>query len=96
MAARQVQISRRVMKCEKLKLGNQYVIVCRANDRKKPKCSDCGSAKATKLCDFVVARTLGGQDMTCDKQLCDDHATMIGDKDYCYEHGQIMRAKARK
>lgn len=84
------------MKCERVKTTEGIMLVCRAGERRKPKCFDCKSRTASKLCDFAVAKTLGGKDITCDRAICDAHVTTIGDKDYCWEHGQIARAQARK
>lgn len=81
------------MKCERVKTTKGMMIVCRAGDRRKPRCHDCKSATAEKLCDFVIAKTIGGGEITCDRALCIVHTTMIGDKDYCYEHAPIARSR---
>ena len=44
----------------------------------------------TKLCDFKLEGPHKGK--TCDRRVCDEHATNIGpDRDYCDIHGKYAR-----
>ena len=75
------------MICEKIKIGDDFMIVCRGRQRTK-KCAFC-NRQSTKLCDHVMGKTMAGQDLTCDVPLCDSHAHRSFTKentDYCPKH----------
>jgi hypothetical protein len=78
--------------CRGVKLpGGATAIVCGPKPR-YPRCRFCKvqdlylACDATLLCDFVVAKTLGGADMTCDTPVCTHCARRVGDKDFCPKH----------
>jgi hypothetical protein len=83
------------MKCAVVKMGGVTAIVC-GSPRKPKKCSECGKAPGTRLCDWKMG---GGK--TCDKPLCDVCAfPPAHKKDLCAEHAlafkQWQAAKAGK
>jgi len=71
------------MKCAHLTMSDgQALIVCGAI--KVATCYLCGK-EATKLCDWH-----GGQKRTCDRGLCDEHATSPApNKDLCPPHAKM-------
>lgn len=82
------------MICEKMKVGDGFVIVCRGRQRNK-KCAFCNRV-STKLCDHILGKTLGGTDITCDVPLCDQHAFFKGaNEDYCPKHAPEHKAGRR-
>lgn len=64
--------------------GNAIAVTCSRGDRRKP-CSTANcTGRATKLCDYPLAK--GG---TCDRPVCARCATSVGpDKDYCPPHAR--------
>lgn len=56
-----------------------------------PHCADC-SAPGDKLCDYPV-----GNGKTCDRSMCDDHASKIGpNMDYCEAHWRMWEAECQQ
>ena len=84
------------MTCTPVKLpGGGSAIICGPKQR-YPKCRFCptlhdgtGANPATLLCDFPVAKTLGGDVITCDAQVCERCARRVGDKDFCPKHPEV-------
>ena len=86
--------------------GKFHGFMCTRNVLDLELCEVCGNP-ATKLCDFPLAGSKAGQ--TCDRKLCDDHATEVdatrlperflemmieGDTvDVCPAHARYIRAK---
>lgn len=51
----------------------------------------CGRMSVA-LCDFPAGRTLGGQPLTCDMPLCEQHRTKVGtNQDHCPRHAKQER-----
>ena len=81
------------MTCEKVKIGNDVGFVCGPRRRSAKPCQFC-AAPHTKLCDFPIETrpTVGGGVLvvkTCDKRICDRHATSVGeDRDHCPTHAK--------
>lgn len=72
------------MHCVRIPLpGGGVAIVCGAKKRRSP--CDCGRPH-TKLCDYVLSKTLDGKEITCDAKLCAMCAFMVGEKDFCWKH----------
>jgi hypothetical protein len=82
------------MPCSHVKLPDGTVALVRHGNRRFPRCRFCNVADlhqacdATLLCDFVLAKTLGGAEITCDTPVCPHCAKHVGpDKDFCPKHG---------
>jgi hypothetical protein len=83
------------MPCSTIKLpGGGFAIVRHAKGR-FPRCTFCPAIhlrhanEATLLCDFVVGKTLGGAEITCDTPVCSHYAKHVGpDKDFCPKHSR--------
>jgi hypothetical protein len=75
--------------CSRLKLPNgATAIICGPKPR-FPRCKFChGSQPATQLCDFEIGKTLGGDPLTCDENICVHCARRVGDKDFCPKHSK--------
>jgi hypothetical protein len=65
------------MPCVRFDMPGGGVAIVKVGKPRAPKCKFCRKA-STKLCDAVVAHTLGGQEMKCDAPICDEHATNRG------------------
>lgn len=81
------------MPCSRIKLPDGTVAIVKHAKRRFPRCSFCPvddmrkACDATLLCDFVVGRTLGGAEITCDLPICAHCAKHVGpDKDFCPNH----------
>jgi hypothetical protein len=81
--------------CSQVKLPDGSVAFVRHAQRRFPVCKFCPkrqnwsghSRPATLLCDFIVGKTLGGADITCDAPVCAICSTRVGpDKDFCPKH----------
>jgi len=76
------------MKCQIVKgPGGSAMIICGSRRQNALTCAFC-SAKATRLCDFVVEPRVGHvPPKTCDKPLCTACAVRFGtDSDSCPDH----------
>ena len=74
------------MACEiKPFVGGGFAIICSRGRKPRALCQEPGCKNIhTKLCDWP-----GPHAGTCDRMLCDDHATSVGDdKDYCPAHAR--------
>ena len=66
------------MKCEVVEIPGDKpgqkvkAIICRSGLIAR-RCAYCTRA-ATQLCDFVMGKTIGGTELTCDRPLCKAHA----------------------
>lgn len=80
------------MVCSTIKLPDGTVAIVRHSPRRFPPCKFCLTRRygrqhqATQLCDFEIARTLGGEPITCDANICTHCAQRVGDKDFCPKH----------
>jgi hypothetical protein len=63
--------------------------ICYSGKRRRAKpCKFCRQP-STRLCDFVIMKTLGGGEITCDAPICGACARPIGeDKDLCPDHAR--------
>jgi hypothetical protein len=62
--------------------------ICYAKPRRK-RCKFCQNTM-TRLCDFVLSKTLDGREITCDAPICSSCARPIGeDKDLCPKHSGL-------
>lgn len=66
------------------------IITCRRSAL-RVRCSIEGCIREhTKLCDFPLKGRKAGK--TCDKKLCDEHATKVGpDRDCCPAHASLTK-----
>ena len=84
------------MPCIAFKLPDWSTAIAhvRGAKRKFPRCKFCPvelmqACDAKLLCDFVVGKTRGGKDITCDKPICDHCAKEVGpDKHFCPRHAK--------
>lgn len=80
------------MKCDKAELptgdGKRVTaFICGAR-RSLPFCTSCKTRRAPLLCDYPVTRA--GAAGTCDRAICGDCATNIGEEqDYCPPHARL-------
>jgi hypothetical protein len=83
------------MPCSWIKLPDGTVAHVRHAKARAPKCKFClqsgvsprYAGEATLLCDFVVGKTLGGAEITCDARMCSFCARRVGpDRDFCPKH----------
>jgi hypothetical protein len=81
------------MPCSRINLPGGGVAIVKHAAARHSKCRFCptlhdgsGALPATLLCDAVIAKTLGGGEITCDAKVCTACAQRIGDKDYCPKH----------
>lgn len=72
--------------------GTRGFICRRGVRRKRCKVPGCDRT-ATKLCDYPVKRKKSG---TCDMELCEAHATSVGDDlDHCPAHAKFGQAQPK-
>ena len=90
------------MACSWIKMPGGGVAIVKHSPSHLPRCKFCqdrleragrglndGSLAqpATLLCDFEIGRTLGGDPITCDANVCVHCAKRVGpDKDFCPKH----------
>ncbi|MBZ5700281.1 MAG: hypothetical protein LAN84_00380 [Acidobacteriia bacterium] len=81
------------MPCSYVKLPDGTIAIVKHAAERAPRCKFCtvlhdgsGTQPATQLCDFEIARTLGGDPITCDARVCVRCARRVGDKDFCPNH----------
>jgi hypothetical protein len=73
------------MVCSIIKIPGGGVAIVKHSAR-TVKCKFCHQ-RSSRLCDAVIAKTLGGEDITCDAPICGNHARVVGpDKDFCPKH----------
>ena len=85
------------MHCRRVRIGDTVAIVCGPAPRGK-KCAFCGS-RGVALCDFVLGKTLGGDDITCDRPICVEHKFSHPSKpdiDYCWDHRKYLAELVKK
>lgn len=82
------------MPCKPIRGKDFTAIVC-TRGRKPAACQEPGCTRPhTKLCDYPVTRR--GGPATCDRKICDAHATGVGpDTDYCTAHARAEKDKAK-
>lgn len=69
------------MTCDEIKVPGGHAIVCSRGRRRRRKCDVCDRASVAQ-CDADL-----GRGRTCDRHLCDIHATAVGpDLDLCPTH----------
>lgn len=74
------------MVCSMIKLPGGGVAFVKHSAARTVKCRFCYQ-RSSKLCDAVIGKTLGGEDITCDAPICGNHARVVGpDKDFCPKH----------
>lgn len=80
------------MPCSHIKLPDGTVAIVRHSAARHPRCKFCPvddkrqACDATLLCDFVVGKTFGGEELTCSAPICTHCARRVGDKDICPKH----------
>jgi hypothetical protein len=93
-----------MMQCTRVTLpGGGSAIICGSAPRRKP-CQFCKdrfrwdgiTRGASLLCDFPIAKTLGGGEITCDAAMCDLCALEVGpDRHHCPKHKAFGGVPAR-
>lgn len=75
------------MPCFGIKFPDGTTAMVKAGAARGPICPFCGEHRSRLLCDFVIAKTLGGGEITCDEKMCAKCAKAIGpDKHLCPKH----------
>lgn len=74
------------MPCSVIKLPGGGVAIIKHAPQRFPLCKWCGSRPATQLCDEVISKTVGGDEITCDAKVCVHCAQRVAEKDYCPRH----------
>jgi threonine dehydrogenase-like Zn-dependent dehydrogenase len=73
------------MTCKLIKIGDRLAIICGRGIR-APNCRFCRN-RAESLCDFVLGKTRGGKEITCDAppcHICTQHVEP--DLNFCPKH----------
>lgn len=80
------------MPCEKVKIGDNFAIVC-SRGRKAKNCFYCSRASEA-LCDYPIKKQKNGKFKTCDRNLCDVHRQkgVSANVDFCKEHYPLAKA----
>jgi hypothetical protein len=75
------------MTCSIVKLPGGGTAIVKHSPARFSRCKFCeGRGAATLLCDFVITKTLGGDQITCDAKVCEVCARREGGKDFCPNH----------
>jgi hypothetical protein len=74
------------MPCSRIKLPDGTVAIVKHAKGWAPRCRFCPE-RSIRLCDFALARTLAGAEITCDAPVCGSCSVTVGqDRHYCVKH----------